>query len=585
MSRSALALLAIVLAGAALRIALWGSQAIVSIDGTAYIRMARSLLGEPGSPTVHQYGYPALIAAVHAAVGDWVLAARLVALVSGIAVIPLVWLLAGRVVANPWLRLLPAAAAAFLPFPVRYSLTTMTESPYLALLLLAFLLAARSRWLASGILGGLAYTVRPEALLAIGVIGLSRIRRVRVWSRLAAGALLVAAPYVIAVGVTQGSWSLSGKTINLASRDWREAEKQVGEEPVPGDLRSRLERFGGEVIRGYPPRAVEIGEQVLRQGGWTAPLLALGGAVAGAAAWLLGGVAYLLLLPFALVGPRARFVTPALPFLWILAAVLLARVPRPPVRAVLAAVCLGGLGATAYLERTGYLYNEDGYYPELVRAGEWLAGRAEPGQVVASRKPYVAFYAGLSGVTPPTGDYHRVLDELVEGDADYLVAHEGVLAVFRPELLPLVHDRGTIENEPRLRPIYHDVSDLGLRTLLYRVVRPGDTGPGDTPPSLDSIPHAGHHFAHAILAVQGGRWENAARELDLVLAREPDHVQALLARARVLIELEGDPEEVLATVRRAEAIAPGDPQVRSTLAGALRYAGRPEEAEKVRGGP
>src|SRR5687768_963188 len=74
--------------GLALRLALWSTQAIPSVDGIAYLRIARSLAGGPPIETVHQYGYPLLIWLADFIVPDAVTAARLVALAGGVALIP-----------------------------------------------------------------------------------------------------------------------------------------------------------------------------------------------------------------------------------------------------------------------------------------------------------------------------------------------------------------------------------------------------------------------------------------------------------------------------------------------------------------
>ena len=142
------------------------ATSIVSIDGTEYIRLAGELMGNPVYGSSQPYGYPFLILLVHALGAEWVTAARIVDLIAGLALIPLTWLLTRHVVSHPALRLIPALGAALLPLTVRYSITTMTEAPYLALLLGAFLLVVSRRFLAGGILVGLAYCVRPEALTA-----------------------------------------------------------------------------------------------------------------------------------------------------------------------------------------------------------------------------------------------------------------------------------------------------------------------------------------------------------------------------------------------------------------------------------
>ena len=145
-SRIEWVLLAVALAaGLVVRLALWHTQPYVSIDGTSYIRLAWEILGGPAYESVQPPGYPLLIVAMKALVPDWVLAARLVDLSAGLGLIVLIWLLARSYIRNPWFAVAPAVAVALLPLPVRYSLTTMSEAPYLVFLVGMFLLLDQKR--------------------------------------------------------------------------------------------------------------------------------------------------------------------------------------------------------------------------------------------------------------------------------------------------------------------------------------------------------------------------------------------------------------------------------------------------------
>ena len=149
------ALAAVALLGLAIRVALWSTQSIPSVDGTAYLRMAQAFAGGPGIDSVHQYGYPALIWLAHFLIPDWVLAARVVALVAGTLLIPITGWLGAAFLRDRRLRLLPAAALAVTPLAIRYSLTTMTDMPFLALFFLGKLdagaVAGNALGLASGV--------------------------------------------------------------------------------------------------------------------------------------------------------------------------------------------------------------------------------------------------------------------------------------------------------------------------------------------------------------------------------------------------------------------------------------------------
>jgi hypothetical protein len=463
-------------AGIILRLALWDTQTIPSVDGTAYIRIAESFAGGRQVPTVHQYGYPLLIWLAHFGIPDWITAARAVAFVSGASLIPLTWALAAPFVASPWLRLIPAAAMASTPLPIRYSLTTMSDLPYLALFFLMLNLAARKRWMAAGLAGGASYVIRPEGLLATFVVALLQGLKRRGLLQILAGAALFVVPYVVAVGLKDGLWTLTPKTINIGPGTWEAAETQAGEEEVPADLKARVERFGAETLRLYPVRSAEVLIQLVSQVGFVPVLIGPLG-LAGPSALLVAGLVHIVFLPLTFIGGRVRYVFPFLPVLWILSVIMIGRLKRRVFQWLLAASLVAGIAVSAWLGRDLYTLNEDGYLPELVEAGRWLKPYVNPSTVVYDRKPYTAFYAGAEGRYTPAGSYDAVLNEISARGGDYLVVNDWVSRSFRPELLPLATDPRVIAAERRVVPIYFTQSERGFRTLIYRIVRSGGPPP------------------------------------------------------------------------------------------------------------
>lgn len=461
--------------GLCLRLALWSTQAIPSVDGIAYLRIARSFAGGPPIETVHQYGYPFLVWLTGLVLPDLETAARLVALAGGVALIPLTWLLARSFITDPRLRFLPVLAMAFTPLPVRYSITTMSDLPYLALFMGMLILFARKRDFRAGLLGGAAYTIRPEGLLGVLVLAVLCGRRFERSRRLLLGALVLVVPYVVAVGLGDGRWTLTPKSINIAASTWEDAEARAGESPVPIDFRTRLSRFGGETLRSYPARAVEVAVQLLRQSGWApVPLAALG--LAGPPLLMLAGFAQIVFLPTTFIGARVRYVLPFLPLVWVLAVVATERLRRRSLRAAAVVLVATGIVFTAWQERDLYTSNEDGWFPELVEAGKWLGDFSTAENVVYDRKPYTAWYAGALGRYTPDGAYDDIVNEVVSR-GDFLVVNDWVSERFRPALLPLVRDASTVASERRLVPIYFEQSTRGMRTVIYRVVRPGGPPP------------------------------------------------------------------------------------------------------------
>lgn len=577
------ALAGITLAGLVLRLALWSTQALVSVDGTTYIRMARELIGGPGLETVHPWGYPVLILLAHLVAPDWVLAARLVALVSGLALIPLTWLVAREVIRNRGLRLLPPAAVALLPLPVRYSLTTMSEAPYLAVLALMFLLAARKRLLAAGVMGGLAYAIRPEALTAVVVLAVISLRVPRRALGLAAGAALVVLPYVVVQGATTGHWTLTQKVSNLAAADWRENEPHAAAgEAAPAALVDRVKRYGGDTALAYPGRLAVLTGRLLHHGGWIVVPLALAG-LAGPAGFLGAGLVQVLVTPIFALGGHDRFVLPMLPWIWILAMAGLERIPRPGWRWALAALCVAGLGFSAIRERAAYRLPEDGTFPELVEAGGWLRPFVGPETVVYDRKPYTAFFAGATYREIPTGSYDEILDAIVAGGGDYLVVDQAVVDYFRPELLPLAVDKAAVWWETRTRPIYLNTRYQNRSTVIYRVVRPGGPPPFDSEATMkkqlgDHLKHPKNHFFHGILAMRGEHWLTAAGEFNRAIIADSTNAVAFNNRAWCLMKDNKARRSAQDNAHMAVRLEPDNLDFLDTLVHVLLWAGKPDEA-------
>ena len=575
------ALAAVTLAAPALRLPVSGAQQLVSVDGTVYIRLARALFSDAQFETVQPPGYPALIAIFHTVIRDWVAAAKAVDLVSGVLLVPLVWILARRYVPSWRWCLFPALAVALLPLFVRYSVTTMSEMPYMVLVTAMFLAVPR-RPFTGGLLGGLAYLVRPEGLIVAAALALAGVLRAPRWGlRLGLGAAVIAGGFVLQQGLATGSWTLSAKTVNVGGTSW------MDNEPAPGDTArafdARVREYGQNSLRAYPARLAGHVRQLVRHGGYVVPLVGLAG-LATPAAPLAAGVLPLAVTPAFSLPAHPRFILPYLPFLFILATAFLAR--RPRFAMPLLGLCLLGVAASAYTERRAYTLNEDGTFPALVKAGEWLRQYVTEGTVVYDRKPYTAFYAGAEYRAIPMGSYDEILDAIVAAEGDYLVLGQAVIDFFRPMLLPLIMDKGYVTNDPRLAPVYLDTQYVNRRTMIFRVVRPG--GPAPNPeeahlkPRLAEITHQEDHFPHGMLALRAGRWQVAAGEFEYVLRRDPENADALNNRAWALYKANvgalGVAEE---NARKAVSIQPENADYWDTLVAILQAAEKTEEAAEA----
>jgi Gpi18-like mannosyltransferase len=154
-------LAALLAAVAALELYLIRYQTNLSFDGYSYIAYY------PGS--TFPPGYPAAIWLARRIVQDGELAARLVSISAHLASILLVYFVTRTRTSNGW-SLVAATLYGFNPLALRMGLDTMSESLYVALMLAMLLAVLSNKYLAAGLLGGLAYITRPEAAVVVAAL-------------------------------------------------------------------------------------------------------------------------------------------------------------------------------------------------------------------------------------------------------------------------------------------------------------------------------------------------------------------------------------------------------------------------------
>lgn len=180
-------LLLALVAAAVLELAVVARSPIIAKDGIRFIRIAHALEHEPRAVIQREDqhpGYPALIGLAHSLIPPgigmqtqqaWEVAARLPPMLTGVACVGLVWLLARRMFDT---RIATVAALLMVPLPLfrRNASDTLSDTPHLAFYLAAAWLAcegfagsssATRRALclaASGLASGLAFWIRPEGL-------------------------------------------------------------------------------------------------------------------------------------------------------------------------------------------------------------------------------------------------------------------------------------------------------------------------------------------------------------------------------------------------------------------------------------
>jgi dipeptidyl aminopeptidase/acylaminoacyl peptidase len=77
-----------------------------------------------------------------------------------------------------------------------------------------------------------------------------------------------------------------------------------------------------------------------------------------------------------------------------------------------------------------------------------------PGDKLADRKPYVAFYAGAEYTEIPMDNYDATMDYLTRNDVRFLSLYYPVIDAVRPVLSPLLTDPAVILGELRYKQVY-----------------------------------------------------------------------------------------------------------------------------------
>ncbi|MDH3444044.1 MAG: glycosyltransferase family 39 protein [Deltaproteobacteria bacterium] len=199
----------------------------ISSDGVRYIEAAREFYSGDilsGLGSLYPPGYSLMIAAAYPLVRDWELTGQLLSLAFGVGLLfPLFFLL--RDVFDDRVAGIACLLASLSPFLARYAAHVRTESSYLFFLTLALMLLVQgiykkrtSRFFQGGLVAGLAYLLRPEAIgLLIIIPGFLALRRFaqkeRNWAvvgkyaaLLIAGFSIFALPYIVYLSIDTGKW-------------------------------------------------------------------------------------------------------------------------------------------------------------------------------------------------------------------------------------------------------------------------------------------------------------------------------------------------------------------------------------------
>ncbi len=502
----------------AISLAVWPSHDVIGDDGVTYVSVGLNWIAgrgftnalgavETNAPPL----YPLLIGLVSRLTGDGVLAAKLIALVSGVALLVPCYALGAMAFRDRRVGVMAAAIMTALPLRVFYSVEEMTETPFLLLVLSALALVVwivdcqpkrvAGWWALSGVLLGLIYLMRPAGLLfgvcaAVVAVTVRRSEPVmaRVRRRLLPMAVvlaLVAAPYVFFLHRHLGGWSLTGQRWAYAAAD----EMSAG---VPYHHLWRLDDEGRLVVsqareiaaesasaqwqrhlRRWTKNALAQGEMIATAGS-PVLLILLGAAAADAARrrwmwsarWLCGVAGVLLVaLPTFFIEPRyylplfALLVIVAARGWWVVAEGSSSR------RWIAAALALGLLVYQARDISRDLRWEPTERPIELKTFGVWMREHLadRPGAVLAIKQT-TPFYAGMGNLVMPHGSLELLQRYAAARSMRYLVLAEREAADYHPELRALLEQPGDREG---LRLVHVDSQLAGFRVALYEFGKPG----------------------------------------------------------------------------------------------------------------
>jgi Dolichyl-phosphate-mannose-protein mannosyltransferase len=532
--RVRLIVLAALVVGFALRLAIGLTDDAASTDETAYAQSGESLVAgdgfaRDGHPELH---FPPLLP-LAVGLADGIVddphtgVVALTVLSSTALIVPLSLL--GRRVAGPVAGAITAWVAALMP-----GLCTMpqirgtgSEAEYTLLVVSAVWIMVSAadrvgrarlvRIAGSGLLAGLAYLTRPEGLFVAIPLGLAvvapAVRDRRTGAGVAPTAAAIGAfalplaacvvPYAAYQHAHTGSWQLSGKAQDASIEAWQAVARgdRSARNAILYDLDETGLAFSAEyssltaLARDDPAghRAIvrtnadQLGDAVWDRSLIPAPLwlLAAFGAWAGRRSrtvWLLLAVGALPVVTALVFFVQQRYLLVTLAFATVMIGVGIARLPRP------SRLFVAGLAATlaAWGAVVSFRGDVAGWWHPVEQteqrlAGEWLAGNTAPGDRVMTRSMIVDYYAERTAVALPHAPLADVLRFADHYGARYLVADWYTVERLIPELSPLLHD----DPIPGLRLI-HEVHAEGRDARIFEL-DPVPSMSSATPPALGFV--------------------------------------------------------------------------------------------------
>jgi len=440
------------------RVPFLGTFELVAYDGTYYLNQARTLFGShmAGSFPI---GYPFVVKLFQFVLRDYAVAGMAVSFAAGVGSAIIAYRLAKHFVAREW-AFLAALTIALNPLMIRLSLMTLSESLYTFWVLLGLLMFVEKRWLPFGLAMGLAAITRPEALAIVGLLGLTRIRRPKQLAVIAVSFLAVYAVNSVVLSVNAGRavvlpksqffgsstafWKMREATIDFEGKDdtMEQLASESPEQSAATDFFKRLLTELRLLLRYVLPVVFLLALFALRKRKYlffTAALFSF------------------FVIPLATVRSIDRYILPYIPVLILLAVFAAAEIRNRTARAVAAGLIAATILALPMVNKAALLVPVEPDMLPLKKAGLQFRGDVKPGDKVAGRKPFFAFYSGGDYVEIPVAPYEDVMSHFAgQAGVKYVVLHHPTVHNLRPAMRPLMYSKAVINGELRYRQVYFD---------------------------------------------------------------------------------------------------------------------------------
>jgi TolB protein len=432
---------------------------LVSYDGTYYLGQARTMFG--GHMTgAFPIGYPLLVKIFQIVLRDYQVAGMAVSFLASVGSVIVVYRLAARFTGRA-LAFLAAAALALNPLFVRLSLMTMSESAYIFWVLLGLLMFTEKKWLPFGLAMGMAVITRPEALVVVGLLGLSRIRAPKQAAVIAASFLAVYAVNVAVLSANQGRLVVVSKSdlFGSGAANWKLREASVEYEGRAEVVEEIAAESKHKSVVTYYIRRMPVELRLLIVNAWPVVVLfALFAMKRRKYLFLMTGLVAFFVTP--LFAPRVadRFILPYIPILYVLAVLAVGELRQKQWRLAAVALLVVTAVALPVVNRAALLVPEDPLVLNTKTAALELRDRVKPGDKVAARKPFFAFYTGGNYVEIPMAPYEDIMAYLLDEDVKFIELHQATIHPLRPMLRTLMYSTTVINGEVRFRQAYFDPS-------------------------------------------------------------------------------------------------------------------------------